>query len=354
MGKKRNNKKKIENKCANVSNIETMTDKENPEIEARRSSRTGTIIAVIAIVATICSFLFKCVQDVLKVWPQSGYIHYVFMWSIFIVPLSCALVILWDIVVFVVNDLNRCNVCDSNFRSYDDISDKKYSELIKDFKIMLGLVLVIVGVYGGVALVTQKNIIGIVSISIFIISIFIACVISVKDKKRKSIPWRQIWNVLKRCIVFGVVTLVVFAMSLGIITNTRGQFICTFGENGLVELQNAIDDNYCDAKIIIRDISDEEILNIDISKDKLLLAKETLENDLTDEKGNVMGTAQKLSGEMLYWKYRMNMNEFGLSDGKYSLAIELHQGSCHVTVLNMFVLENGKYYYGTDKLVKNY
>lgn len=31
MGKKRNNKKKIENKCANVSNIETMTDKENPE-----------------------------------------------------------------------------------------------------------------------------------------------------------------------------------------------------------------------------------------------------------------------------------------------------------------------------------
>lgn len=50
----------------------------------------------------------------------------------------------------------------------------------------------------------------------------------------------------------------------------------------------------------------------------------------------------------------MNMNDFGLSDGKYFLAIELHQGSCHVTVLNMFVLENEKYYFGTDKLVKNY
>lgn len=332
-----------------VYNVKNSTCRKDSGLEGRRTSRTGTIITVLALGITVCSFLFGLVQRVLKVWPQSGCIHYVLVWSIFLVPLSCALVILGDIVEFLLSDLNRCNVDEINFSRYDAISDKNYSKLIYDFKISVGIVLVILVAYVIVNTVMQKNLLGIV-----IIVFFILWMISLKDNIKRMIPVRLIQIVLKRLGTFGLAIFVVFTVSIGIVANTEGQFICTFSENGVVELQNAIEDYFDDARIIIRDTSDENIVNMDISEDELLFANEMLKSDLMDNKGNVMGTAHQLSGEMLYWKYRVNMNTFSLPEGKYTLVIELHQGSSHVTISNMFVLEKGTYYFGKDKMEKNY
>ena len=332
-----------------VYNVKNSTCRKDSGLEGRRTSRTGTIITVLALGITVCSFLFGLVQRVLKVWPQSGCILYVFVWSIFLVPLSCALVILGDIVEFLLSDLNRCNVDEINFRRYDAISDKNYSKLIYDFKISVGIVLVILVAYVIVNTVMQKNLLGIV-----IIVFFILWMISLKDNIKRMIPVRLIQIVLKRLGTFGLAIFVVFTVSIGIVANTEGQFICTFSENGVVELQNAIEDYFDDARIIIRDTSDENIVNMDISEDELLFANEMLKSDLMDNKGKVMGTAHQLSGEMLYWKYHVNMNTFSLPEGKYTLVIELHQGSSHVTISNMFVLEKGTYYFGKDKVEKNY
>lgn len=104
------------------------------EKEQRRTTRLGAIIAIVAVIGTICAFLFKMTISSLNVWSERGVIYW-YLQALFSFALSTSVIIFIDIVLYVISDLKRYNMLDQNYKQYDQESDNRYMYLLSDFRI---------------------------------------------------------------------------------------------------------------------------------------------------------------------------------------------------------------------------
>ena len=74
--------------------------------EQRRTTRLGAIIAIVAVVGTLCGFLFKMTIRSLNVWSEQG-IMYWYLQSHCLLALSTSVLIFIDIIFFLIGDLKR-------------------------------------------------------------------------------------------------------------------------------------------------------------------------------------------------------------------------------------------------------
>ena len=148
-----------------------MNKNKQEEIEAdkqnRRNNRLSTIVAILAVWGTLCVTLFRFTRQKFVIWPEQGYTYYILMWGICIIPLAGMILIFWDIVRYVVADLNRYNLRNPYYKELDEKSDERYEILTNDFKSMLGILIFWVGFSGIVFALT----------SYFLKDIFINCMV---------------------------------------------------------------------------------------------------------------------------------------------------------------------------------
>lgn len=74
------------------------------EKEQRRTTRLGAIIAIVAVIGTLCAFLFKMTISSLNVWSEQG-VMYWYLQALFSFALSTSVIIFIDIVLYVISDL---------------------------------------------------------------------------------------------------------------------------------------------------------------------------------------------------------------------------------------------------------
>ena len=65
------------------------------EKEQRRTTRLGAIIAIVAVIGTICAFLFKMTISSLNVWSERGVIYW-YLQALFSFALSTSVIIFID------------------------------------------------------------------------------------------------------------------------------------------------------------------------------------------------------------------------------------------------------------------
>lgn len=321
---------------------------------SRRDARLGTIISIIAILAAFCSLLFRCTKSVITVFPESGYLYYILMWSIFLIPLSATVLICLDIILYVIADLNRYNVKDEHYKDYDKESDNKYSSMINDFKIMLGVFIVVVYLMAMLDSISQKNIGGVFTVIIGV-SLFVVAMIKLIVKiVRKEIVWKKIGDIIQRLFVLLVIMLIILAFVWALISSKPANVDVTFDEKGNIVIENAIDEDFGSASLCIFDEADCLIKKVNITEDAVLRAKESTGQRLKNNNGDEIGMAQKLSREMLYWKYQYNINELELADGKYCVMIDIIQNQRTVRIANMFEVDNTVFSFGRNSIYKEY
>lgn len=101
------------------------------EKEQRRTTRLGAIIAIVAVIGTLCAFLFKMTISSLNVWSEQG-VMYWYLQALFSFALSTSVIIFIDIVLYVISDLKRYNTLDQNYKQYDQESDNRYMYLLRN------------------------------------------------------------------------------------------------------------------------------------------------------------------------------------------------------------------------------
>lgn len=107
---------------------------DSTEKEQRRTTRLGAIVAIVAVIGTLCVFLFKMSMAALNVWSEQG-VMYWYLQALFLFALSTSVIIFIDIVLYVISDLKRYNTLDQNYKQYDQESDNRYMYLLNDFRI---------------------------------------------------------------------------------------------------------------------------------------------------------------------------------------------------------------------------
>ena len=324
------------------------------DIPSRRDSRLGSIIGIIAIMVTLCSVLFRCTKAVMSAVPESGYAYYIMLWSIFLTSLSSAIFIVLDIILYVMADLKRYNVLDEKYEDYDKESDIKYATMIKDFKIVLGTILSELSLLFLISGFSQKNIEGLFGFIVGLVLLVIVIVVFIEKLIKRKISWKKIWDITKRLAILGVILAITLYIELVLICSRCGKVDVIFDEQGNILIQNSIDEEFGKGTLRIYDENGGVVTEIDITEDVILQAKTSTGQTLKNNKGDEIGKTQKIPGEMLYWKYQYNINNLKLEDGKYSVRIEIVQKQRDVCIINMFEINNSKYYFGTNSIEKEY
>lgn len=138
MSKKKHKKKNKKMKKREIHKMQVENQQEilvdAAEKEQRRTTRLGAIIAIVAVIGTICAFLFKMTISSLNVWSERGVIYW-YLQALFSFALSTSVIIFIDIVLYVISDLKRYNMLDQNYKQYDQESDNRYMYLLSDFRI---------------------------------------------------------------------------------------------------------------------------------------------------------------------------------------------------------------------------
>ena len=286
--------------------------------------------------------------------PESGYAYYIIMWSVFLTSLSSAIFIVLDIILYVMADLKRYNVLDEKYEDYDKESDIKYATMIKDFKIVLGTILSELYLLFLISGFSQKNIEGLFGFIVGLVLLVIVIVVFIEKLIKRKIGWKKIWDITKRLAILGVILAITLYIELVLICSRCGKVDVIFDEQGNIVIQNSIDEEFGKGTLRIYDENGGVVTEIDITEDVILQAKTSTGQTLKNNKGDEIGKTQKIPGEMLYWKYQYNINNLKLEDGKYSVRIEIVQKQRDVCIINMFEINNSKYYFGTNSIEKEY
>lgn len=248
----------------------------------------------------------------------------------FLIPLSATLLICFDIILFVIADLNRYNLKDDDYQKYDTESDLRYSSMINDFKIMLGVFFVLIFFIAIINGFLQKKLQGVMVIVFCFLLIALGGIILIRKRVRKEVEWIRIWNVIQRLLVLIMVLLIVLVITITLVSNNSAKVDVLFDEEGSL------------------------VDNINISEKDVLQAKESTGQRVKNDNGDEIGKAQKISGEMPYWKYQYKINELEIPDGKYWVQIDILQEQRTLRSINMFEVENTMYSFCKDNIHKEY
>ncbi len=341
------NEKSPETDC---SLTKSYTDKEN--VENLRSLRLSTILTIAAIMASVCIVLYNISKEILNRDPISGSGYYIFTWFMFITALSSALIIIYDIIIYIWKDLNRYDVKDTKHDKYDDESDNTFHKLKKDFIFLITVLVVLFGVFIIVFIydLKLKIFVGILALVLFGVIFFEA-----RKKAKLHISWGNIKYCLIQSVVLVVTAGIVFII-VAVSNNIRSSEIeIEYESSGIVTISHESNKAFESLEVNLYSTGqDEPIDHKSVRPEELLYAKEMEFKKETINHNDDVSVSQNISGAKLYWKFVYDISDLGLTDGSYVLEIISEQGMGKAQILNMFTVDNGRYNFGRERIEKTY
>ena len=335
--------------------------------EQRRTTRLGAIIAIVAIIGTLCAILFKVTISSLNVWSEQGIIYW-YLQALFSLALSTSVIIFIDIVLYVISDLKRHNTLDQNYKRYDQVSDRKYMYLLNDFRIytiMLFLVFILSIPLSVIYGEESQKWSGIL-LSCLCVLVGIAFVVLLQKGKGKEGIKRSLLKVgekekIKRSLLkvgekiakWMFVTLFCFTLGTIFIVNNKATISVSYNSDGIVEICNTSAESYNGLDIEICNMDGKIICTESVEKEKLLFAREDkyVNSEVDGEK---VAEGILINSEWLHWKYMFDLKEVINKSGKYCVSIKAHQDGKSAFLINSFLVENKEYIFAKDSMEKDY
>ena len=324
------------------------------EKEQRRTTRLGAIIAIIAVIGTICAFLFKMTISSLNVWSEKGVIYW-YLQALFSFALSTSVIIFIDIVLYVISDLKRYNMLDQNYKQYDLESDNRYMYLLSDFRIYTIMIIFVFilsiplfAIYGE----ESQKWSGILVSCLCAVVVIVLVVQWVKHKSKEEIK-RILLKVGGKIVEWIFVALLCFTISATFIVNNKATISVSYNADGIVEICNTSAESYNGLDIEIRNMDEEKIYTESVEKEKLLFAREDkyVNNEVDGEK---VAEGILINSECLYWKYVFDLKEVINESGEYCVSITVHQDGKSAFLINSLSVENKEYIFAKDSMEKDY
>lgn len=324
------------------------------EKEQRRSTRLGAIIAIVAVMGTVCTFLLKMTTSLLNVWSEQGIIF----WCLKILlslALSMALIIFLDIVTYVIYDLKRYNVLDENYKQLDWESDKRYKCLINDFKLYISVLLVVVFLFTILSEIYGRDGQKWRGILMACLVAIAAIVIFLKRLEHKATAGfnDKLLNVGKEIGKLTVALIFCLSIIPIFILKDEATISVRYNSDGSVEICNTSTKNYDGLYIEIFDTNGEMIYREAVGKENILFAQDDVHVKNWVDNENVAEGVLLNSGH-LHWKYILDLKIIVRKSGKYKALIKVKQGGKSVLLLNEFSVDNEEYNFAKESMEKDY
>lgn len=362
MGKKKTAKKKQDTK-PNYPEVQEIIgkSKDNDE-EQRRSTRLGALLEIVAFGYTICNISWKCLKKMFFAVPQTGIL---FLWLRigFSIIFAIELIVFCYIVWYIITDLQRYNLKNSNYKLFDKRSDDRYQSLVDNTIVYLQMLCV----YMTSSLVINAKysngwekleyIAIIILFSIMFLMLLYMC--------RGEITKEKVWNTLKKYSCKFVILAFVSSLCLVFVINTKTATInVLFETDGQIVLQNSSWEFEYNMQIEIYDskgvvykdnieISDEDIPNLLRSREEVYDMSANTKDKNEKKDNNVIPEK-----EQLYWKYIIDLNDDKdkkLEEGKtYYLVITVDHDKKSYEIVNQFYKVNDQYVFCTENITKTY
>ena len=324
------------------------------DLEPRRSTRVGAVIAISAIVGTVCVVLFQLSLYAVDIFPKEG-LAYGYAIALYCFVLATALITVWDIVSYVIADLKRYNVIERGYSSFDELSDKKYMILIEGFKrhmmFYAGAALIIIplsAIYGNLKDVWPDMI---VTVEMLILGVFFFYKWWKKAKYDER--WHGIKNIflsLLKC-VGTMVLCYLFMVAMAI--NSESILEIRYSESGQVDILHESLESYEELKITIKNNENIVMYEDVVNRKELLWAQEDeyVQNIIGGEK---IDEGIVVSGARLYWRYIFDLDKIIENDGGYMITITVKGDEKYVVIQNTFIVNNQKYIFAKENIEKDY
>lgn len=328
--------------------------KNESDIEQRRTTRMASIIAIFAIVGTLCGFLYKIALNAVDVLPKTGVVYwYIIVLSCF--ALAAGVITFWEILQYIIKDLKRYNVHDKLYRHYDEISDERYLWLIDCFERRIIWLVILLGVFIPISAFYENKGDRWTSI-VATIEIFVFCLIYValwikkttKEEKIKGIK-QCFFSITRWCLA----AILCFMFLLITIISSEATIQIEYVGSGEVIVKNESSYEYNGMNISIRDNEGLIICEVDPTISDLLWAKENIYvKSGEDEENSAEGLV--VSGERLHWNFIYNISQELNENEKYIVSITVLLDQKYIIIQNEFMVKEGQFFFAEEKIVKEY
>lgn len=273
---------------------------------------------------------------------------------------------LCHIVWYIITDLQRYNLKNSNYKLFDKESDNRFQRLINNTIIYSQILCVymasslIIGAICSDGLEKLEYIVIIILFSIIFLMLLYMY--------RKELTKDKVWKTLKKYgCKFAILALVSFLclVFVAIVVYPKTATInVLFESDGQIMLQNSSGEFEYNMQIEIYDsegvvykndieISDEDISNLLRSREEVYDMSANTKDKNENKDNNVIPEK-----EQLYWKYIIDLNDDEdkkIEEGrKYYIVITVGHDKKSYEVVNQFYKVNGKYVFCTENITKTY
>lgn len=321
--------------------------------EQRRMTRLGAVLAIVAVVGTICTVIFRLCINMLSMWAIEGVVYRCLQIAIF-ATFSIIIILFYRLIIFIIYDLMRYNVSDENCRKYDIRSDESYHLFVCDCRVYLSLLtamLMIIIIFFGLNGDKPDQVIGISLAIIFLAFVVGAIYWSVK-KLRKKIPL-YIREVVPKVGIWILVGCVSFCIALVVLVDHKGEIRIEFESNGDVDICNSSSIDPDNIIVTIYDENDNVICDRYITCEDMIYAIERV--DIYEERDGVKVTdVMMINTEQQHWRYWFNLSDIAKKRGKYRIFIQIEVGRKLVKVENYIIKELNGFRYTVSNITKTY
>lgn len=335
-------------KNAEIEKIINNTD----DKEQRRITRLGAIIAIVAVIGTVCTVVFKLCVNALNIWAVQGVIYW-FLWVVFFLTFSTAIIVFCRLIIFVICDLMRYNIIDENYKKYDAESDVSYNSFIFDSKTYLGFLMCAFSITTIVLLFIGGESDRIAGICMVIAVVFLGIVglfFYVKSHRKQIIS--QLGMLLCKLGIWFLVGFMSLGIALVWTTNIKGNVTIRYEMSGVIEMCNTSTNHLDNLEVTISDEEKNIIWDKCILSEDMLYAIERV--DIYREKDGNIEDVRKLNTELQHWKYSLNISEIVEKEGKYHIYLQLKTGEKNVKIDNYFTKDETGFVYAVDYIEKEY
>jgi hypothetical protein len=319
-------------------------------IENRRSVRIAVVLAIIAVIISLCKKLYQlCIKTYDNEYiDNKGYSDFSFV--LFSVALATALILTIWIIVFLFFDFQRYNISDDQYDKYDNYSDWAYDNMVKYFMFCLAVLLLLIFAFEILFLIPKMTLI-MAGIALGILIIY-----CIKKEVYKKVYLSQeiILSNLRRFFVLAFVVAITASAVFVRVDARPSEIVCKFYSSGKITISNESNHGY---KGFYYEIQ-EDITNIyryDVNEAELLFANETAYGkDMISSDDSHNEIYKKNKEEKFSWTYYLDLNDLGLSDGIYVFCICSESDTGTVFINNMFSVVNGQYTFAKTQMDKEY
>lgn len=364
MGKKKTSKKKQDTKPNYPEVQETIGKSKDNDEEQRRSTRLGALLVIVAAVWAICNFSWKLLEKTFSVVPQG----ILFWWLAigFSIVVTVALFILFYIICFIATDLQRHNLKNPDYKSYDEKSDNRFKSLVDNTIIYLQILCFYMAsslIIEAICSDGRDKLEYIVIIILFSI-MFLVLLYMYRKEMTKDKVWKALKKYGCKFIILVFVSSLCLVSVINIVYPKTATINVLFESDGQIVLQNSSGEFDYNMQIEVDgaeggvyknnvEISNEDIPNLLRSREEVYDMSANTKDKNEEKDNNVIPEK-----EQLYWKYIIDLNDEmdkELDEGRtYDIVITVDRDKKSYEVFNQFYIANGQYVFCIENITKTY